>query len=86
MKYNIWLNPFGAIRTKPTKNTSIDAKLSQVDGMTPMALVVVSTDGAYSKSCTTMTLYLSSLTPRLALMRHSMNPSSPLPTPSINSL
>ena len=44
MKYNMWLNPLGAIRTNPTKNTSIDAKLSYVDGMTPMALVVVSTD------------------------------------------
>jgi hypothetical protein len=44
MKYNMWLNPLGAIRTSPTKNTSIDAKLSYVDGMTPMALVVVSTD------------------------------------------
>ena len=44
MKYNIWLNPLGAIRTKPTDNKSVDNKLAYIDGMSPMALCVVSTD------------------------------------------
>ena len=44
MKYNIWLNPLGAIRTRPTGNRSVDNKLDYIDGMSPMALCVVSTD------------------------------------------
>ena len=40
----MWLNPLGAIRTRPTDNNSINAKLTYVDGITPMALVIVSTD------------------------------------------
>ena len=43
MKYNVWINPMGAIRTAPTGNKVIDGKLAYVDGISPMALSVVST-------------------------------------------
>lgn len=44
MKYNIWINPLGAIRTKPTEDRKIDSKLAYIDGLSPLALSVVSSD------------------------------------------
>ena len=42
--YNIWLSPMGGICTKPSKDKLINRKLAYIEGISPIALSVVSSD------------------------------------------